>query len=65
MGILRQVAEYLNLKKKDPDDTREDKYANDRWSIKYVKSMHRINRLSIFLFLAALIFIVIKLFIAR
>jgi hypothetical protein len=51
MGILKQVAEYLYLKKKDPNAP------NSQW----VKYMHGINRLSIFLFLIALIIIVIKL----
>ena len=51
MGILKQIAEYLYLKKKDPDAP------DSQW----VKYMHGINRLSIFLFLAALIFIVVKL----
>lgn len=65
MGVLKQIAEYLNLRKKDMGDERQDKYADDRWSIKYVKSMHKINRLSIFLFLAAIIIIIVKLFIVN
>lgn len=51
MGILRQVAEYLYLRKKDPNAP------NSQW----IKYMHGINRLSIILFLLALIFIAIKL----
>ena len=51
MGILRQIAEYLYIKKKDPDAPKSQ----------FVKYMHGINRLSIILFLLALIFIVIKL----
>ena len=51
MGIIRQVAQYLYLKKKDPD-------APDTQWIRY---MHGINRISIMLFLFALIVIVIKL----
>ncbi|MDB5203539.1 MAG: hypothetical protein JWQ27_2948 [Ferruginibacter sp.] len=51
MGILRQVAEYLYLKKKDPTAT------DSTW----VKYMHGINRLSIFLFLIAMIILAIKL----
>jgi hypothetical protein len=51
MGILRQVAEYLYLRKKDPNAP------NTQW----VKYMHGINRLSIILFLLALLFIAIKL----
>ncbi len=51
MGILRQVAEYLYLKKKDPNAPKTE----------FVKYMHGINRLSIFLFLFAIIVIIIKL----
>lgn len=51
MGMLRQVAEYLYLKKRDPN-------AEDTQWMKY---MHGINRLSIFLFLIALVIITIKL----
>jgi hypothetical protein len=51
MGILRQVAEYLYLKKKDPD-------ARDT---KWIGYMHSINRLSIILFLVAIIIVIIKL----
>lgn len=51
MGVLRQVAEYLYLKKRDPN-------AEDTQWMKY---MHGINRLSIFLFLIALVIITIKL----
>ena len=52
MGILRQIAEYLYLKKKDPNSP------DTQW----VKYMHSINRLSIILFLLAMIIIVVKLF---
>lgn len=51
MGILNQIAEYLYLKKKDPNAPRT------RW----VKYMHGINRLSILLFLLAMIILAIKL----
>lgn len=51
MSILKQVAEYLYLKKKDPDAK----------PTQWMKYMHGINRLSIILFLLALIFIVVKL----
>ncbi len=52
MGVLKQIAEYLYLKKKDsntPDS-------------KWVKYMHGINRLSILLFLFAIIVIIVRLF---
>ncbi|MBX2888195.1 MAG: hypothetical protein KF829_06040 [Ferruginibacter sp.] len=51
MGILRQVAEYLYIKKRDPNDGRT----------KWMKYMHGINRLSIILFILAMIILAIKL----
>lgn len=51
MGVLKQLAEYLYLRKPDPNRP------NSQW----VKYMHGINRLSLFLFLIALIILVIKL----
>lgn len=51
MGVIRQMAEYLYLKKKDPNAP------NSQW----VKYMHGINRISIFMFLIGLIIIVVKL----
>jgi MFS superfamily sulfate permease-like transporter len=52
MGILNQIAEYLYLKKKDPNAP----------SSKWVKYMHGINRISILLFLLGLLILAIKLF---
>ena len=51
MGILRQNAEYLYIKKKDPNAP------HSQW----IKYMHGINRISIFLFLLALIIMFLKL----
>lgn len=51
MSIWNQIAEYLYLKKKDPDQPRTQ----------WVKYMHGINRLSILLFLFALVVIIIRL----
>ena len=51
MGILNQIAEYLYLKKKDPNTPRTQ----------WIKYMHGINRLSILLFLLAMIILAIKL----
>lgn len=51
MGIFDQIAQYLFLKKKDPNAP------NTQW----VKYMHGINRLSILLFLLAMIILAIKL----
>jgi hypothetical protein len=50
MGVLRQIAEYLYLKKKDPN-------APDTQWVKY---MHGINRLSILLFLVAMVILAFK-----
>jgi hypothetical protein len=51
MGVFDQIAQYLYLKKKDPN-------APDT---KWVKYMHGINRLSILLFLLAMIILAVKL----
>ncbi len=50
MGILRQLAEYLYLKKKDPNAPKS----------KWISYMHGINRISIFMFVAALLFMLIR-----
>lgn len=51
MGILRQIAEYLYIKKTDPDRPRTF----------FLKKMHGINRISIFVFLLCLVILIIKL----
>ena len=51
MGILKQMAEYLYLKKKDPNAP------NTQW----MKYMHGINRLSLIMFLVAMIILAVKL----
>lgn len=51
MGVWNQVAQYLYLKKKDPNAP----------NTQYVKYMHGINRVSILLFLAGMVILVIKL----
>ncbi|MEQ1797812.1 MAG: DUF6728 family protein [Lacibacter sp.] len=51
MGILRQIAECLYIKKPDP------KQEKTQW----MKYMHGINRISILLFLFALIVILVRL----
>ena len=51
MGVLKQMAEYLYLRKKDPNAQ----------PTKWMKYMHGINRLSIILFLIAMIILAIKL----
>ncbi|MGZ5245556.1 MAG: DUF6728 family protein [Flavitalea sp.] len=55
MGVIRQIAEYLYIKKKDPN-------APDTQWVRY---MHGINRFSILLFLVALIIMVLRLTIFR
>jgi len=50
MGVLRQIAEYLYIKKRDPNAP------NTTW----MKYMHGINRISIFMFLAGVIIILIR-----
>jgi hypothetical protein len=52
MGLLRQLAEYFYLKKRDP------RLPNSQW----MKYMHGINRISIFMFLVAIIIMIIKIF---
>lgn len=52
-GVLNQLAEYLYLKKKDPNQP------NSQW----MRYMHGINRISILLFLLALVIIILKLFV--
>ncbi len=51
MGIRNQIAEYLFLKKKDPSAK----------VTPWMKYMHGINRLSIILFLLAMVFLIVKL----
>jgi hypothetical protein len=51
MGVLKQLAEYLYLRKPDPD----------RPKTRFVKYMHGINRISLLLFLLCLIILFIKL----
>lgn len=51
MKVLKQVAEYLYLRKKDPNAPRTQ----------WMKYMHGINRISILLFLVAMIVLAVKL----
>ena len=51
MGILKQMAEYLYIRKPDPNRPKSD----------FVKYMHGINRLSLILFIMALIILMVKL----
>jgi uncharacterized membrane protein YhfC len=51
MGMLNQIAEYLYLKKKDPN----------RKDSQWLKYMHGMNRISILMFIVALTIVIIKL----
>jgi hypothetical protein len=51
MGVWKQLSEYLFLRKPDPGRPKTD----------FVKYMHGINRLSLLLFIAALIILAVKL----
>ncbi|GAA4728256.1 DUF6728 family protein [Flavisolibacter ginsenosidimutans] len=51
MGVLKQLAEYLYLRKPDPD----------RPKTTFVKYMHGINRISLLMFLLCLIILAVKL----
>ena len=55
MGLLRQLSEYLYLRKRDPNAPHT----------KWMQYMHGINRISIFMFLVALIILLLKLFVFR
>jgi len=55
MGVRKQLAEYFFLRKRDPNEP------NTRW----MQYMHGINRISILLFLVAMIILLLKLFVFR
>lgn len=50
MGVWRQIAEYLYIKKRDPNEP------NQGW----IRYMHGINRISIFMFLIAIIVLIVR-----
>jgi len=52
MGVWQQVQEYFYIKKRDPNAP------NTQW----MRYMHGINRISIFMFLVAMIILIIKVF---
>ncbi|MFL5808269.1 MAG: DUF6728 family protein [Flavisolibacter sp.] len=51
MGVWKQLAEYLYIRKPDPNSPKS----------LFVKYMHGINRISVLLFILALIILAIKL----
>ena len=53
MGIWRQLAEYLYIKKRDPNEERTQ----------WMKYMHGMNRISLMMFLFGLIVMIFKAFI--
>jgi hypothetical protein len=55
MNVLRQIAEYLYLRKPDPNEPRTQ----------WMKYMHGINRLSLLLFIVAMLIIIIRLVVRR
>lgn len=55
MGFMRQLAEYLYIKKRDPNAPRTS----------WMRKMHWINRVSIFMFLTAVIIMIIKLILRK
>lgn len=55
MGVLQQIGEYLYLKKKDPNKP----------TTQWTKYMHGINRISILLFLLALVILAVKLIVKK
>ena len=50
MGFFRQVAEYLYIKKRDPNAPRDTN----------IKLMHGMNRISLLVFIAGLLFMLVK-----
>ena len=53
MGVLKQLAEYLYLRKPDPNRPKTD----------FVRYMHGINRISLLVFILCLLILAYKLFI--
>lgn len=53
MGFFRQLAEYFYIKKRADDAPKSD----------WLKYMHGINRISLFMFILCILFIIFKLFI--
>ncbi|HEY4109436.1 DUF6728 family protein [Puia sp.] len=55
MGVWRQVAEYFYIRKRDPNSP------NTQW----MRYMHGINRISIFMFLVGIIFLILRIFVFK
>lgn len=50
MGIIKQISEYLYFKKRDPNEERTQ----------WMKYMHGMNRISLIMFLLAILFMIFK-----
>ncbi len=55
MGVMKQIATYLYLRKKDPESP------NTPW----IRYMHGINRLTLLLFLFAIVVMIIKMLLKK
>jgi hypothetical protein len=55
MGVLKQIGEYLYIRKRDPEQPRSQ----------WLKYMHGINRISLIMFLVGLIILAIKLMVKK
>jgi len=55
MSVIKQLAEYFYLRKRDPDAPHT----------KWMTYMHGINRISLFMFLVALVIMFLKLVVFR
>jgi len=53
MGIWKQLSEYLYIKKRDPNEERTQ----------WMKYMHGMNRISLIMFLFAILFMIVKMFV--
>lgn len=55
MGIWKQIAEYLYIQKRDPNEPRTQ----------WMKYMHGMNRISLIMFIIALLVIIVRVFVKR
>ncbi len=55
MSVFKQLAEYLYIKKRDPNEPKTQ----------WMKYMHGMNRISLIMFLIALIIIIVKLVVKK
>ena len=55
MGVWRQLGEYFYIKKRDPEAP------HTQW----MKYMHGINRISLFMFLVGLVVVILRIFVFK